>query len=158
MDDLFFQGDPCIHGHSGIRYRSNRNCVECKKTSHTRHVFATYKKTEDYKAARRCYNLTPAGKEVCRRNNIKQRCRRLGRVYEEHETPLPPDGLCPYCKIKMGSGKTLSTLDHTLSLNSGGHHISSNTKWICISCNKRKGDRPLAVFLEKLREEACASC
>lgn len=27
--EKFYQGEPCKHGHSGVRYTSNRNCLEC---------------------------------------------------------------------------------------------------------------------------------
>ena len=152
MNDLHYQGEPCIHGHAGIRYRSTNNCVECMQSPHTRRLFAAYKKTEAYREARRRYNQTPAGKEACRINNIKQRCRRLGRVYEAHETPFPKNGRCPYCNVKMGSGMTMPTLDHTIGLGAGGDHKPNNTKWICLSCNKTKGTRPLAYLLSKLNE------
>lgn len=44
MDENKYQGRPCIHGHSGIRYRSNHACVDCS---------AAFLKTEQSKEYQR---------------------------------------------------------------------------------------------------------
>lgn len=35
----YYQGRPCKHGHSGLRYSSNRSCVQCheQRAPGTRH-------------------------------------------------------------------------------------------------------------------------
>jgi hypothetical protein len=38
-----FQGNPCVHGHSGERYASNNMCVECLK-AHAANYYAKLKR------------------------------------------------------------------------------------------------------------------
>jgi hypothetical protein len=37
ISDKHFMGKPCRHGHSGLRYLSNKRCVECQLVAIRRH-------------------------------------------------------------------------------------------------------------------------
>ena len=52
---------------------------------------------------------------------------------------------CVYC----GDRGNLS-IDHIIPVSKGGKHTKENIVPACISCNSRKGDKSLIVFLNKL--------
>lgn len=47
-------------------------------------------------------------------------------------------------------------VDHVVALASGGKHEHRNLQLLCGTCNRRKADRPLMVFLAILEAERCA--
>ena len=53
MMSAFVQGDPCVRGHSGLRYATGRRCVECARA--------------DARAAKK----TDAGRARNRMNHLK---------------------------------------------------------------------------------------
>ena len=52
-------------------------------------------------------------------------------------------GLCVYCMMSA------TTLDHIVPISSGGAHAKDNLVPACKSCNSRKHDKPLLVFLAR---------
>lgn len=52
--------------------------------------------------------------------------------------------VCSYC-----GGFNASGLDHVVPLSRGGEHSPENTVPCCISCNQRKSNKPLLIFLSK---------
>ena len=88
--------------------------------------------------------------------NIKRRVRKLALPYVEHETPMPANGLCPHCDVKMVGeypAPNTPTQDHIIPITKGGHHVPSNTEMICLGCNLKKSNRPLSYLLTKLARE-----
>ena len=58
------------------------------------------------------------------------------------------DHCCAYC---FRRAKKMA-LEHVVSLMSGGAHDPCNTLMACHSCNSKKRDKPLSVFLARLHE------
>lgn len=58
---------------------------------------------------------------------------------------------CHYCG-KRGTMRTL-TKDHVVPFRDGGQHTLNNLVSACRSCNQRKGVKPYAVFVERMRAE-----
>lgn len=52
--------------------------------------------------------------------------------------------VCSYCGAYNASG-----LDHVVPLSRGGDHSPENVVPACISCNQRKNNKPLLIFLLK---------
>lgn len=44
------------------------------------------------------------------------------------------------------------TLDHVIPISKGGSHTTNNIKVACLSCNCSKGNRPLEVFMRRLKK------
>lgn len=91
-------------------------------------------------------------KEI-REATIKRRVLRYGRVYVEHETPMPTDGRCPHCRVEMTGtfpAPDAPTVDHIVPLARGGHHEPGNTEMICHQCNTIKGSRAASWLRERL--------
>src|ERR1035437_7077935 len=114
--ERYSTGKPCLRGHVADRYVSTYACVACAATQiaewqakpenqnrHMNYIVArrAYQHTQGYRAAKRTYNKSAKGKATFRRMNIKRRVRKLALPYVEHETPMPANGLCPHCDVKM---------------------------------------------------------
>ncbi len=57
-------------------------------------------------------------------------------------------GRCFYCRQRLSAGRW--GLDHIISRARGGGHTASNAAACCVDCNREKGERPAAEFLQWL--------
>ena len=99
--------------------------------------------------------------EVGRAKTNKRRVLKLSLPHIEHAAPMPIDGRCPHCRIKMGGtwpASSFPTLDHIRPLTKGGHHVPENTMMICLECNLIKGARPMSYLLSRLKERMPDHC
>jgi len=99
------------------------------------------------KEALRKYYSTAKGKANALRYNHKRRI--VGANIVSNVTKDEWDSIkkkyrnrCVYC----GEEKKL-TIDHIIPVSKGGNHVKENIVPACISCNSRKGDRPVLLQL-----------
>jgi len=79
----------------------------------------------------------------------KWRARKLAMPFIDHVPVMPRDRCCPDCGVKMvgrGHMSNAPSIDHIVSLYRGGHHVPSNTRIICFSCNSAKRILDLAEW------------
>lgn len=122
-----YQGKPCRHGHSGIRYTSNKTCVECS----TKQSMRAYHKVM----------LDPV-------KHAKHKAKSLALFYKNHERrkaytlawrrkldglPAPTRPVPPVCEsCARASPKLALNLDHC--------HVSGKFRgWLCAACNRGLG-------------------
>lgn len=75
MSQKTYIGEPCKRGHDGLRWRSNRGCIECGRvavrryqaTERGRAVLSGYKKSDARKVALKKYFQSDKGKATKRR-------------------------------------------------------------------------------------------
>lgn len=127
MNKYRYKGEPCVRGHSGIRYKANRTCVECAR-GHNKNMYA---KSE---------------------NKIPREDRYFLKMYgiNKHEVGLifdRQDGLCNICFMHLvlgGRNRNSACVDH--------NHITGKVRGLlCNHCN-----RGLGMFMDnpKLLESA----
>lgn len=175
MSETYSTGKPCINGHESLRYVSNRQCVECKRLECARRYashperfavrsaawMSVNNNYEKWLASRPAYRKANRERLLARRRAWKERnrgrlaaCEQNRRV-RKSKTPgagVTPSqwqeiltnslGLCAYC-----SQSRRLTMDHVDPLSCGGTHDLENLAAACRSCNSRKSDRPLLLWL-----------
>ena len=127
-----FQGKPCRNGHSGVRYLSNKQCVECSRMAVKKWQAKNPEKTQDFK------------RDWDKRNPIKMayygaklRARKRGMEFNiEMEDLLPVPDTCPVLGIPMDQ-PSLDRID-----NSKGY-VKGNVAVISDRANRLKRDATL---------------
>lgn len=126
-----YVGRPCKFGHSGIRYMSTRNCIEC---------YTIRRKTNEYKEYQNQYRQTEKGKKI-HRNQAKRR-RAIKNGAKISDLSSVEWGLIKrafkYCCAYCGKKSNNLTQDHITPLSKGGNHTMSNVVPACGPCNNRK--------------------
>jgi len=135
----------------------NNRCVEYKKSESGHLYYQEYYKSERGKEVRERYNQTEKGKETVSRwwrsskgkaksarNHSRRRVRKnilsTLTAAEWEEIKKQYKYRCVYC----GEKRKL-TMDHIIPLSKGGHHVKENIVPACLSCNSKKGDRPVLL-------------
>lgn len=115
MNDKHYQGKPCRYGHSGVRYKSTRYCVDCNYDKSKRWAQSEYAKA--YMSKKHIYNTYRLTDE------------QFNRMFAECER------LCSICKVPMvvGGRKSNSVcVDHD--------HITGEIRGLlCNNCNRAIG-------------------
>ncbi|SRR6266705_1027634 len=114
-----YQGTPCKHGHSGLRYRSGkRDCVDCKKDGSKRRAA-----TPEGREKKRLAYWKEGGKEDRRARNLKQN---YGLTTEQYNAmALAQDFRCGIC----GNGEQRGLrVDHC-------HNTRQVRGLLCTLCN-----------------------
>lgn len=122
-----YQGKPCRHGHSGMRYRSNNTCVDCSTTQSKQ---AYHKVMQDpVKHARyKAKSLALFYKNYDQRKAHALAHRRKAAGLPAPTRPVPP--VCESCG--RASPKLSLNLDHC--------HVSGKFRgWLCAACNRGLG-------------------
>lgn len=101
---------------------------------------------EKSRATSRAYWQTEAGKANRRAANFKRRAGRLRNLDAETREYLKVIATdpCSYC------GGVADTVDHIVALSRGGENHWTNMTAACLSCNSRKHNKSLLVFLLEL--------
>ena len=163
-----FTGNPCGKGHSGERYVSNNQCVECSKAWYAKN---REKKAKQYleqkesikerkaKRARQYYlenkeRLLAQQKEYYENNKDKW----IEKAHKRRASGLPThfkisdikrlkelqQSKCPICKQKLSKHH----IDHIVPLSKGGANDFGNLQLLCPSCNLNKHAKDPVVFMQ----------
>lgn len=84
------------------------------------------------------YNLRKARKKSLPFENCSSKIRLLKKISR----------FCHWCCCRLS--KSNLTIDHVISLNSGGHHINDNLVACCKSCNSSKQDTLVGEWLQNV--------
>lgn len=157
----YIPSKPCRHGHFK-RYVSNNVCCECNKNyspQKNKWRQTQYKLNSNYKDNILTQNSEwkKANLEKIRiLNNNRQAIKRGSEgSYTKEDVILilaEQGGKCPGC-LQDFSEELPYSMDHFISLNSGGTNKADNIQLLCVSCNCSKRDIPWAVWFEQ-REAA----
>ena len=133
-------------GHAGL----STYCKDCKnKIRRTRY------KDKNKEWAKKFRESCPDYKQRMIRYEHEKRARLLnastGTVTKEFLEGIYSQEICTYCKKFVAKSKR--TLDHIVALTKGGLHDVSNLVMCCYSCNCRKNNLDLNVFLQRLEKE-----
>lgn len=125
MDDKYFIGKPCKHGHGSVRYKSNRACVICQRLANDE--YNSTLSDEEFKR-QRGYNILTNRAKI-----RKRKADQLQRVPGWADLQAIKDF---YAKCPPGY-----VVDHEIPLRGklvSGFHIASNFQYLTFSENARK--------------------
>lgn len=134
MAEQFYHGKPCRHGHGTLRYKVNRNCVECTNNKSRAWQESNYDKV----------------RESWRKHDLK---RKFGITHEQYQAMLTEQkGVCAICG-KPPRGRRLA-VDHD-------HKTGAIRALLCGNCNHVLGNgqddpeilRKAADYLEQHRSK-----
>lgn len=139
-----FMGDPCPHGHVGLRWAYNCACVECCKIACLKHAKDNNYKLQklwmrsergrlanrEYKNVRRARERDAVGKHTAK--DIKDRL-------------TAQKGRCAWCRTKLNG---VFHADHINPLALGGSNEPRNIQILCPTCNFSKGSKDPIVFAQ----------
>lgn len=146
--NMTYQGNPCKHGHSGLRYTQNRTCVECAKG----YMTAWRKKNPElYLEKQRARQRGTNEKRRIRNANRKALLAAIpGFFIKEDIDQLFEEqgGVCaaPHCETSLQNGYHV---DHILAVTRGGTNWPHNLQLLCGPCNCSKRDRDYQEWVEE---------
>lgn len=158
--DATFLGKPCLHGHDGTRYKSNKHCVECSKSY--KEYFAAWKKKNKQRlqaSSKKWYEENKVRKRAVQKiwneNNVAARQvhsqNRTSRTRGKRITKQEIDGLfalqrghCAICKCKLDCYE----IDHVVPVALNGEHHISNIQLLCRHCNRTKHSKDPIEFMQ----------
>ena len=152
-----YLGAACKYGHQGLRYFSNRCCVDCtkRKNDQTKEYRKEYYKK--WFSDRPGYS-TEKSREWKKKNEEKAKIqsrlhshkrrqqKRDGKITAEQISDLfeKQKGTCVVCKCPL----TKYQIDHILPLSKGGNHSIDNVQLLCPTCNRNKCNKDPIDFMQ----------
>ena len=159
-NDVTFVGKPCLHGHGGVRYKSNKHCVECSKRNKA--YFQEWKSENREKLrldSKEWYKNNKERKRAVQKlwneSNIVARQvhsqNRVSRIKDAKISKQEIDSLfilqkghCTVCKCKLDSFE----VDHVVPVSRGGEHHITNIQLLCRHCNRTKHAKDPIEFMQ----------
>lgn len=119
-------------------HRDNKEYrLECRRLRHAAN------REEDNERSRQWARDNPdKHREYSHRRRARENGATIGLVDEA--AVFERDGMCMYC----GATHKKLTIDHIMALSNGGPHSEDNTMAACGYCNRSKGTKPLAEWLQ----------
>lgn len=122
-----YQGKPCRHGHSGMRYKANNTCVTCT-TKQSRNAYRKVMLDPVRHARYKAKSLALFYRNYDQRKAYALAHRRKAAGLPAPTRPVPP--VCESCS--RASPKLALNLDHC--------HVSGKFRgWLCAACNRGLG-------------------
>lgn len=150
MENKYFTGKLCKHGHLSYRWKCNGQCIECRKTIYKYAIKNSRRKF--YEANKK--NLVHK-KHEWRKNNwdhvllkAREYCQKRRATKKNaggHFTKQDiinllsaQKGLCGICKCDI---KNKYHIDHIRPISRGGNNYIENIQLLCPTCNLSKGSK-----------------
>ncbi|MCO7736415.1 HNH endonuclease [Brucella intermedia] len=149
LGDKFFHGEPCPHGHSGMRWTHNGACVEC-----TINAARKFQNTPEGIEARKQWRFDNPDKvrEYNRNSKAKRKGAEGTHTAEDIRDILTRQKYkCVECGASVRK-KSNRHVDHIMPIALGGTNWPFNLQVLCPSCNLSKhAKHPLEWAREKGR-------